>query len=272
MINNGYKITIDNDDVFGFIHSLRTEIEMLTEELIISEIARQVELLHDMSFCYCVQYQNSILDTAIEFVKGRTNGIRNGVFADDRYDMRSSINICKDTKEDEASYYCLFNSVNPKIKEYFEKLPYVKAYKYSPVLSGSENEEAGVFWHNVLERVNWNAALIGCGSQLTFQPDIEKIVAGEGFTDKMMAVIRKPEDRIDEFCRKQIVKDYVSDMIGKADISQIAPIVLTEFFVKANAYISTEQGSLELSELKEKHKKAFLPITLSNITAGSTSC
>lgn len=269
MINNGYKLEIANGDVFTFLQSLRLELEALTEDLIVTEIARQVELLHDTSFAYSVQYPNSILETAIEFVKGRINGIRTGMFGDDRYDMRSSINICKQDANGEAKYYCLFNTVNPHIREYFEALPYVTDYKYSPSISDATNNEAGAFWQSVLEKVNWNAALIGCGSQLTFQPEIERITEKPNFSSKLISSTRPPQDRQDEFCKKQIIKDYVSRMIGKADISQIAPIVLTDFFIKASEYAETKEGCLEIAELKEKIKKAFLPIAMSNITAGS---
>nr|MCR5480462.1 hypothetical protein [Ruminococcus sp.] len=238
------------------------------ESLLHKRIAAEVEDLQDMAFALGANFEDSILATALGFVSGRIEGVRNGIYSDDRYDFRSSLSICKSQIEGKEVWLCLLNTLNPDIKSYFELLPFIKSFKYTDTDTSEDNQMIGSVWHNILEQASWNAAAIGFTAQLTFQPDMTSISQDTSLFEKLKPHFSpEPELRKKHFCKRYIVQNYVSKMIGKTDISQISPVVLTDFFMKAFDYVNTDTGLLELNILEREWEKAFLPVALSNISS-----
>lgn len=270
MVNNGY--IIESHDILDTVAKLRFELTGLQQSLVAKCVAREVEFLQDMAFTLGAKFDKPIIEVAQDFVQGRIEGVRSGIFSDPMYDFRSSLSFCKfpqKTNEEgisaAQSYLVLFNCLNEDMIAYFESMDIAKPYKFDPLDKSEENIQRGTLWQSVLEQANWNASAIGCSANLTFQPKLSdwddisaKIQESGGY--------RAPEERKDEFCRTYIIKKYVADLIGNADIAQISPLVLTNFYERAFAYLQTDKGKHELACCINDWSKAFQPIN-STITS-----
>ena len=275
MVNNGY--IIESNDILDTVAKLRFELTGLQQSLVAKCVAREVEFLQDMAFTLGAKFDKPIIEVAQEFVQGRIEGVRSGLFCDPMYDFRSSLSFCKFPKVNKGDYYfptdvespnsylVLFNCLNEKMISYFEAMGIAVPFKFDPLDKDEAHIQRGKLWQSVLEQANWNASAIGCSANLTFQPKLSdwddisaKIQESGGY--------RAPEERKDEFCRTYIIKKYVADLIGNADIAQISPLVLTNFYERAFAYLQTDKGKHELACCINDWSKAFQPIN-STITS-----
>ena len=310
MVDNGY--IIESLDILDTVAKLRFELTGLQQSLVAKCVAREVEFLQDMAFTLGAKFDKPIIEVAQDFVQGRIEGVRSGLFCDPMYDFRSSLSFCKFPKcNDEGfsqgqskssqqfgvsqgqsnnlqqfrepslsrsesfsnrsepsfscgksaaqSYLVLFNCLNEDMISYFESMGIAKSYKFDPLDKSEENIQRGTLWQAVLEQAGWNASAIGCSANLTFQPKLSewddisaKIQESGGY--------RAPEERKEGYCSTYVIKKYVSDLIGNADIAQISPLVLTNFYERAFAYLQTDKGKYELKSCMENWNKAFQPI------------
>lgn len=273
MVDNGY--IIESTDILETVAKLRFELTGLQQSLVAKCVAREVEFLQDMAFTLGAKFDKPIIEVAQDFVQGRIEGVRSGLFSDPMYDFRSSLSFCKFPKSNdesfsqgqsnnlqqfgEPSYLVLFNCLNEEMISYFETMGIAKPYKFDPLDKSEENIQRGMIWQAVLEQAGWNASAIGCSANLTFQPklsewdDISAKIEGSGG-------YRAPEERKEGFCRTYLIKKYVADLIGNADIAQISPLVLTNFYERAFAYLQTDKGKYELKSCMDNWNKAFQPI------------
>ena len=302
MVDNGY--IIESLDILDTVAKLRFELTGLQQSLVAKCVAREVEFLQDMAFTLGAKFDKPIIEVAQDFVQGRIEGVRSGLFSDPMYDFRSSLSFCKLPKSNvEASqgqknpqqfgisegqstnlqrmmsepslsqsessysygksaaqsYLVLFNCLNEEMISYFESMGIAKPYNFDPLDKSEENIQRGTLWQAVLEQAGWNASAIGCSANLTFQPKLSewddisaKIQESGGY--------RAPEDRKESYCRTYVIKKYVADLIGNADIAQISPLVLTNFYERAFEYLQTDKGKYELKSCMENWNKAFQPI------------
>ena len=301
MVNNGY--IIESHDILDTVAKLRFELTGLQQSLVAKCVAREVEFLQDMAFTLGAKFDKPIIEVAQDFVQGRIEGVRSGLFCDPMYDFRSSLSFCKFPKSNDKSfsqgqsnnlqqpsqgqsnnlqqpgepslsrsepsfsygksaaqsYLVLFNCLNEDMISYFETMGVAKPYKFDPLDKSEENIQRGTLWQAVLEQANWNASAIGCSANLTFQPKLSewgdisaKIQESGGY--------RAPEERKESYCRTYVIKKYVADLIGNADIAQISPLVLTNFYERAFEYLQTDKGKYELKSCMENWNKAFQPI------------
>lgn len=266
MIDNGY--IIETDDIYGTVTQLRASFKDVPTRLVHQQIAEVTADLQDMAFALGAKFEDSILATALNFVQGRIEGVRNGIYSDDRYDFRSSLSFCKAQVEGKEVWLCLLNTINPIVKLFFEQQNCVKYFGFNDnEQNDAQNMARGAIWQEVLEQASWNAAQIGLTAQLTFQPDISDMRQDTSLFDKIKRYFPEPSMRSERFCHRHIVQNYVSKRIGKTDISQISPSVLTGFFIEAMRYVATEKGENEYKALLRDWEKAFLPVTITNVTA-----
>lgn len=259
MIDNGY--TLKTTNIFTTIATLRRELKDVQRELVYELLARNIELMQDMSFTVGAKFDKSIYESSVDFVRGRIEGVRGGMFSDSEYDLRSSLSFCPKEGE-ENTYLVLFNCVNAKlIKAFIESRCEPMQFNYNEHMTDDEeNVRRGAVWQKVFEAADWNAASIGCTAQLTYQPDLGKMLDDE--TPKTLkSYYLRPEDRMYGYIQRHIIKQYVSDLIGRSSISEISPIVLTDFFIRAYDYVESPKGQSDIKALENAWKSAFQPIS-----------
>ena len=199
MVDNGY--IIESLDILDTVAKLRFELTGLQQSLVAKCVAREVEFLQDMAFTLGAKFDKPIIKVAQDFVQGRIEGVRSGLFCDPMYDFRSSLSFCKFPKSNDKSfsqgqsnnlqqpgepslsrsepsfsygksaaqsYLVLFNCLNEDMISYFETMGVAKPYKFDPLDKSEENIQRGTLWQAVLEQANWNASAIGCSANLTF--------------------------------------------------------------------------------------------------------
>lgn len=259
MIDNGFLIKTGN--IFDTVNELRLRLKSVQRELVLGKLAQNIELMQDMSFTLGAKFEKSIYETAKDFVQGRIDGVRNGAFADSEYDFRSSLSFCPHKELGENTYLVLFNCVNKELISAFEQSSdTIEPFKYNELCSDEENIRRGTVWQAVFEKADWNAAAIGCSAQLTFQPNLDDII-GEDGTSELKSRYRKPEERKYGFIRNHIIKEYVSRLIGRSNIADVSPVVLTDFFVRAVEYSDSEDGQNDIKVLEKTWEKAFQPVS-----------
>lgn len=132
MVQNGYVLNVSTAGLPAFLQRVRNELKAVTREGVLSQVAKSAEMLYDMKFIEGRKYETSIFEQAVGMVAGRVSGVALGAFRDDRFDFRANLIIAKVGDNDEFQYV-LLNTENTIIRHYWDSLPEVQQYNFSPI-------------------------------------------------------------------------------------------------------------------------------------------